>query len=138
MPVKCPSCDATFEIDELGPVYECGDCGEVFGKEDSADGCSHRCPTCQKFASKSDQLACPECNEANDEDQYENVQVWASDGCEMEAVDVPECEYCHAKADEQFVHIYETPTSGTYCCDGSECCVEYIRQNGSEFELVDS
>jgi hypothetical protein len=138
MAVKCPSCDATFEPSELLPCYECGDCGTVFTKDDSADGCSHTCPDCHKFAAKSEQMACPECSDTTEEDQYENVQVWASNGAEMDAGEVPACEYCGATADQPGVTIYDTPSSGVYCCDKDECCIAYVTQNSDEFELVDS
>lgn len=62
---KCESCD---EILEEGsaievPLYECGSCGTIFNRDNSADGDSHRCPDCNKFGSKVSDTSCSECQE---------------------------------------------------------------------------
>lgn len=45
----CPGCDTVNEGDKLA-LYECGDCGTTFTRDNSADGSSNRCPDCNKFA----------------------------------------------------------------------------------------
>ena len=60
--LKCTECDHVYKDEEPGevranaePVYECGNCGEQFTKEDSPAG-NHQCPGCNKFASKMDAI----------------------------------------------------------------------------------
>ena len=61
---KCQECDEVTEnVDELITLYECGNCGTIFSKEDSYDGCSHKCPDCGKFSSKLTEEGCPECQQ---------------------------------------------------------------------------
>jgi hypothetical protein len=62
---QCNGCQKVFEDgDELEPVYECGSCGEEFTRDESSDGDSNRCPSCNKFAAKSDDKAkCPDCGD---------------------------------------------------------------------------
>lgn len=61
---KCDSCDETFDSeDEAVSLYECGDCGNRFSQETSADGAGHRCPDCNKFGAKVSDMGCPSCNE---------------------------------------------------------------------------
>lgn len=69
MTTFCPECEA--EIVELTKLYECGSCGEVFGRDDSADGDSNRCPQCNKFAALSEQVQCPECGAQDDPSFFE-------------------------------------------------------------------
>ena len=49
---RCPGCGEVLTDDDLEPLYECQDCGTTFGRSDSADGDSHRCPDCNKFAAR--------------------------------------------------------------------------------------
>jgi DNA-directed RNA polymerase subunit RPC12/RpoP len=52
-PFKCDECEETCEDEtEAQPLYQCADCGGRFTPENSADGCGHRCPSCNKFGSK--------------------------------------------------------------------------------------
>jgi hypothetical protein len=63
--VTCSSegCLAVFENDsEAVTLYECADCGQTFTEDDSSDGCSNRCPSCNKFAAKLTDRGCPECS----------------------------------------------------------------------------
>lgn len=63
--------------DDLGPaLYECGECGTIFNRDNSANN-NHQCPQCNKFGSKLDAHSCPEC-----------------EGAEVEEVDVIECSEC--------------------------------------------
>lgn len=57
----CESCTAVCMPEDAGPaVYECGGCG-AFNRDQSADGDSSRCPSCNKFAGKLHDRSCPEC-----------------------------------------------------------------------------
>jgi 5-methylcytosine-specific restriction endonuclease McrA len=57
------NCGAVFEdVSEAVTLYECQECGDPFTEDDSADGCSHRCPSCNKFAAKLTDNGCPECS----------------------------------------------------------------------------
>jgi hypothetical protein len=67
--LRCSSCEETFDDDSaVVPLYECRDCGDRYTPETSADGCSHRCPSCNKFGAKVSDMGCPECNEGELED----------------------------------------------------------------------
>ena len=46
----CAECGYDPEVDDDNPLYECSACGEEFTREDSANGDSHRCPTCGTFS----------------------------------------------------------------------------------------
>jgi len=62
----CDDCGALVAGDEgqdAGPLYECGECGTRYTRDNSADGDSHRCPDCGKFGAKIADHACPECEE---------------------------------------------------------------------------
>lgn len=48
----CPDCDEPLEDDNTEPRYVCNQCGEEFGKSNSADSESSRCPSCNKFSSR--------------------------------------------------------------------------------------
>lgn len=67
---KCPDCEKIFDQDEAtenGPLYECGECGEVFTRANSAND-NHQCPSCNKFASKLSEFSCPdECSSEPEE-----------------------------------------------------------------------
>lgn len=62
-----------------GPVtlYECGECGTVFDRENSADGNSQKCPDCNKLAAKLTAHGCPDCQE---EDGCKEVMAVDADG----------------------------------------------------------
>jgi DNA-directed RNA polymerase subunit RPC12/RpoP len=55
-------CD--LQEDNGGVLYECGDCGTRYNRDNSADGGSHRCPDCNKFGAKTGETACIECGSA--------------------------------------------------------------------------
>ena len=61
---ECEDCLARLD-DNQEPVtiYECEQCSTRFTEEGSADGCSNRCPGCNKFASKFSDNGCPNCGE---------------------------------------------------------------------------
>ena len=64
----CPGCERVFSPDsETESGYECDNCGTQFTRTNSADGSSHRCPDCNKFAHKSDTPFCPDCEEPLEE-----------------------------------------------------------------------
>lgn len=63
---KCESCDQLIDPDEhdddeIGPVYECGECGNIFNRTESEYG-NHRCD-CGRFAAKQYDHGCPDCHE---------------------------------------------------------------------------
>jgi predicted RNA-binding Zn-ribbon protein involved in translation (DUF1610 family) len=136
MSVKCPSCEAAVDEDELVAVYDCGACGETFSRDNSADGDSNRCPSCNKFAGLSDQKACPDCGEASDEGDFEALEVWKSAGCVCDPDEIPSCEYC--ERDAEVIEgagddLYETGTSGVSCCSQDECLREHAVANWSVY-----
>lgn len=58
----CPDCGEVKDEDagdEIGPAYECGDCGNQFTREESEYG-NHRCE-CGKFAAKIADKCCADC-----------------------------------------------------------------------------
>lgn len=91
----CLNCEEVMDdsnVEEDNPLYECGSCGTVFSRFDSADGDSHRCPDCGKFGSKLGDIACPECGEG-----------------ELEAVTLLQCEVCGG------YHIHGDPQNDDEC-----------------------
>lgn len=58
---QCEECQELTDEPDPSPLYECGDCGAVFSRDDSADGCSNRCPECNKFGCRVGDNSCPEC-----------------------------------------------------------------------------
>lgn len=62
---ECSECehrvDNEKELDTDNPVYECGDDGERYSREDSQDGVSNRCPGCGKWGTKVAAGSCPKC-----------------------------------------------------------------------------
>lgn len=60
----CADCEEFTGDEPDGPLYECGDCGTVFNRDNSYDGDSNRCPDCRKFSAKIADFACPNCGEA--------------------------------------------------------------------------
>ena len=63
----------TRGTDELEVGYNCSNCGEVFTQSCSADGCSNRCPACNKFSEKTGDNCCPDCIEDCDWDEFSLV-----------------------------------------------------------------
>jgi len=57
----CEHCDEYIDEGETTTIYECSSCGEEFNREDSADGDSNRCPSCNKFGAISVEDACTSC-----------------------------------------------------------------------------
>lgn len=64
---KCEECGALAE-DTAGPIYECGECGERYNRDNSADGTSHRCPACGKFGARVADWSCQECGQGEVEE----------------------------------------------------------------------
>lgn len=75
---RCESCDRIHEVAECqdaGPLYECGECGTIFNRANSAND-NHQCPDCNKFATKLTEVSCPEeCSE-----ELEEVEVIVYEG----------------------------------------------------------
>lgn len=71
----CGSCEE--RVEETKPRYECSSCGEEFTREESMDGDSNRCPSCNRFGARTDD-ACGECDSADDLE--EEVEVYQC-GC---------------------------------------------------------
>jgi hypothetical protein len=57
----CEYCDALSDESAGCPLYDCESCGSRFNRDDSADGDSSRCPTCNKFSAKTADDSCAEC-----------------------------------------------------------------------------
>ena len=82
----CEECDKIIPVDQTGPaLYECGNCGAVFNRDNSADGDSHRCPDCGKFSGKIEDESCDECT--------------GGAISEADAWECPECETLYATED---------------------------------------
>ncbi|MCA1571018.1 MAG: hypothetical protein LC798_11995 [Chloroflexi bacterium] len=60
--LRCTDCETLFDHANAGAAaYECSRCGTAFTRDDSADGDSSRCPSCNIFSAKISDLSCPEC-----------------------------------------------------------------------------
>jgi len=81
---KCTSCEQFFDEEELVTMYQCNNCGTVFSKDNSADGVSHRCPDCNKFAAKLHDHGCPDGCEV--EEECDEVQAAENDDGDWEEV----------------------------------------------------
>lgn len=57
----CDDCGAVEDEFNASPLYECGNCGTIFNRENSADGDSARCPDCNKFSAKIADECCVSC-----------------------------------------------------------------------------
>ncbi|NWJ46427.1 MAG: hypothetical protein HXX08_11160 [Chloroflexi bacterium] len=78
---KCQDCDGLFEESEVQtPLYECGNCGEVFNRDNSNTGSNHQCPNCYRMASKQDDISCPDCTGG----AVEEVTIYICDVCSEE------------------------------------------------------
>jgi hypothetical protein len=89
---RCLNCDEVTEDAPQGPLYECNACGTQFTRDGSADGSSHKCPDCNKFATKLAAYGCDICGEG-----------------EMEAIFFVECPRCGESFDEgDFLSHLET------------------------------
>ncbi|MDQ6602557.1 MAG: hypothetical protein M3Z19_07495 [Chloroflexota bacterium] len=58
---RCVACGDISGEKTGEPLYKCIACGTDFPRCASADGCSHRCPTCYKFAPKIANDSCRWC-----------------------------------------------------------------------------
>ena len=74
--LKCQNCEEVVEED-AGPLYECGDCGTTFNRENSYAN-NHQCPDCHKFAAKIAEKSCPQCCEG----ELEEVEVFVCPECD--------------------------------------------------------
>lgn len=83
---RCPGCDKLFDPADAVPVYECGTCGTTFGRYESSDGDSNRCPDCNRFGAKLHD-GCPD----GCADEPEDVDVDVCTKCELTATDC-ECD----------------------------------------------
>jgi ssDNA-binding Zn-finger/Zn-ribbon topoisomerase 1 len=75
----CDSCDNFFPEDEYDPQpsYECGNCGEVFIRDNSYDGMGHQCPVCNRFSALYADVGCPDCGEdMRETEAYWNGSTW--------------------------------------------------------------
>ncbi len=88
---ECESCGLSM-WEEAGPaLYECGSCGEVFNRDNSADGDSARCPQCNKFAAKIADESCPQCEEA---ELVGPTDAWGCPTCNDLYLSVEEARSC--------------------------------------------
>jgi len=71
----CPECETIFE-EQGDTIYECS-CGNIFSREETG---THKCPECNKFASKLLDHGCPDCM-----------------GEELEEIEYYECSNCGSK-----------------------------------------
>lgn len=91
----CPNCAEVFtEEPELTTLYECGNCGTTFSKEDEG---SNRCPDCNKFAAKQDDGGCPECAEAWE--GFDAETRYQHEGCDEYHGSTEEAQACAAGED---------------------------------------
>jgi predicted RNA-binding Zn-ribbon protein involved in translation (DUF1610 family) len=87
---QCTECGAVMEEENREPLYECSECGTVFNRNNSADGASHRCPDCNKFAAKLSDSSCPECEEG----ELECAELFICENCGTLFADEKEAEEC--------------------------------------------
>jgi hypothetical protein len=89
--LECSACEGKFTEANKAPLYECDNDG-LFNRDNSADGGSHRCPTCNKFGSKVGDQSCPIC----DEGPVETATVLLCPICEdVVGEDDKVCPHCH-------------------------------------------
>lgn len=83
---RCGDCERIFTSDDSdSPLYECGSCGDTYSRNDSADGGSNRCPSCNKFGAKVSDVSCPDgCTSEPEE--------WSGDVCVECDAPADECE----------------------------------------------
>ena len=83
----CSTCETVVDPGDMDDEswYECGECGDEFNRDGSADGDSNRCPSCTKFAAKSETQHCGECQE---ELEVRAVEEQLSTGTHLTAVEV--------------------------------------------------
>jgi len=108
MAYKCQECGALSE-DVGEALYECGNCGTRFNRDNSADGGSHKCPDCNKFSSKVADFSCVECEDG----EVAEVTAYKCDNCEEIHLDGDECpEKSEGKGDEQLSAGTPAPIQG--------------------------
>ena len=73
----CPDCE-TISFESGGPLYECSECGTCFTRDLSADGCSHRCPDCNRFSGRIADNGCAECGAG----ETERISVYECPVCD--------------------------------------------------------
>ena len=95
---QCLECNELSE-DAGEALYECGDCGEKFNRDDSADGMSHRCPDCNRFSAKIADQSCGVCGQG----EVEEVAVYKC----------PECDALHELETQAKGCCAEEPETGT-------------------------
>jgi len=66
----CFNCEEVVEEPEN--LYECSECGEVYNRDDSYDGMSHRCPSCGRWGHIYIENTCPECQA---EEELKKIKV---------------------------------------------------------------
>lgn len=59
----CQDCGHLSEEANPAALYECGNCGTVFNRDNSADQDSNKCPDCNKFSSKLAEECCDSCEQ---------------------------------------------------------------------------
>ena len=112
----CSGCE-TLSEEVAGPLYECGSCGTIFNRENSADGSSHRCPDCGKFGAKQADESCAECNEG----EIEEVTAYPCPVCEdlVKGEDVEShAAGCQEPTEEEATEALELAASIMYDVDG--------------------
>lgn len=83
----CQECGEESDDFLEEPLYECGSCGTVFTRSNSADGDSHRCPDCGKMSSRISQHSegvCEQCEQGVVEEESRF-----------------ECDYCQERFDTE-------------------------------------
>lgn len=73
---KCQECEH-YDSDVGPALYECSSCGEVFNRDNSADG-NHKCPSCGKFGAKRAPESCVECEQG----EVEQVEAYYCEECD--------------------------------------------------------
>ena len=94
----CDECDAYSE-ETGGNLYECGECGEMFTRANSAND-NHQCQSCSRFGSRTGEQGCVECGEA----PVEQVPASECTDCGEIVEDTDEqglCDDCAADADRE-------------------------------------
>ena len=103
-----------------GNLYKCGGCDTRFNRHIGVNG-KHQCPNCQKFAQKTGELSCEDCNSAP--------------VAEVQGVDCNDCGEYHEEAEARFCEdcgvacLVDRPNFQMMCADCRQTWLQNLRQN---------
>lgn len=77
---QCVECGSISRDVEDDPVYECGNCGTKWTRDGAYSSPAHKCPDCNKFASRIADHGCQECQAG----EMEEAELYEIDGGDSE------------------------------------------------------